>query len=126
MTKTSVYFMEAVIEIAESLDWNVDYDDRYVTFQRYSSAEQDFNMTIDLTENFSDFCQSIYEYYDSYDPSEEASYWLDETGHGTNGAPYRMIDVYNDMVECEEKVLELWRHLYNSDIPETAKDFEED
>lgn len=31
-----------------------------------------------------------------FDISEEAYLWLDSSGHGTNGAPYDMRDVYED------------------------------
>ena len=40
--------------------------------------------------------------------------WLDETGHGRNGAPYDMIDIYNDMLECESIIEELIEELINS------------
>ena len=35
---------------------------------------------------------------------EEAYLWLDETGHGKNGAPYRMKDVVKDMEEAEKMI----------------------
>ena len=113
MTKTNVYYMNAVIAIAESLDWNIDIDDDYVTFQKYSPEGQGFNMTISIEEKFIDFCQNIYTYYDEYDPSQEAYYWLDSTGHGTNGAPYNMRDVYDDMEACQDMIYKLWQVLYN-------------
>lgn len=108
MTRT-VDYIDKVIEIAESLEWNVTTNGNYINFQRYSSAGQDFNITINLTEDFENFCDELYEYYNSYDPSEEAYIWLDNSGHGVHGAPYEMIDVYNDMKECEGLILELWR-----------------
>ena len=47
---------------------------------------------------------SIKKYYDNFDVDEEAYLWLDETGHGKNGAPYRMKDVVKDMEEAEKMI----------------------
>ena len=59
-----------------------------------------------------DFC------YDNYDCSYEAYLWLDNTGHGTNGAPYDMKDVYEDMEACEKMIFELWESLSGKDWEE--------
>ena len=97
-------YLEKVQEIAENLDWNVSIDNDYITFQRYSSEEQDFNVELQIDEDDTvyEFIEKIREYYDDFDISYEAYLWLDNTGHGTNGAPYEMIDVYKDMEECAE------------------------
>lgn len=34
--------------------------------------------------------------------------WLDSDGHGINGAPYDMKDVYEDMEACQNMILELY------------------
>mgnify|MGYP006886105311 FL=1 len=47
---------------------------------------------------------NIKEYYDNFDVDSEAYLWLDETGHGKNGAPYRMKDVVKDMEEAEKMI----------------------
>lgn len=47
---------------------------------------------------------NIKEYYDNFDVDSEAHLWLDETGHGKNGAPYRMKDVVKDMEEAEKMI----------------------
>lgn len=39
--------------------------------------------------------------------SYETYIWLDDTGHGRNGAPYDMIDVYNDMLWWRNSLEEL-------------------
>ena len=125
--KNKVYYLDRVIEIAESLDWNVHEYETDITFQKYSSAGQDFNITVNKYTDYQDFCTDLYEQYMSYDPSSEAYLWLDSDGHGKNGAPYEMDDVYNDCVECEEMIGELWRALRDcEDIPETAEECEEE
>lgn len=124
--KNKVYYLDKVIEIAESLNWSVYEGKNYIEFQKYSSAGQDFNITINKYANYQDFCNDLYEQYMSYDPSSEAYLWLDSDGHGINGAPYEMVDVYNDCVECEEMIGELWRALRDcEDIPETLEEYDE-
>lgn len=110
-------YLEKVQEIAENLDWNVSIDNDYITFQRYSSEEQDFNVELQIDEDDTvyEFIEKIREYYDDFDISYEAYLWLDNTGHGTNGAPYEMIDVYKDMEECAEEIHKLWYELNEYD-----------
>lgn len=119
----TLYYEAAMVSIAQSLNWNVDVDEKndIIQFQKYSSCGQDFSFTVERCGVFSDLCQAIYNYYDEFDVSYETYQWLDSSGHGTNGAPYDMMDVYNDMQECENNILELWRALYNSDVDEIVE-----
>lgn len=95
-------------KIAEELGWTVTWDEnndgtKFVNFSQYSPAGQDFNVELEY-KTLGEIEDKLREYYDSYDPSYEASLWLDDDGHGKNGAPYEMIDVYNDMKACEEMI----------------------
>lgn len=101
-------YIKKVKKIAENLDWNITIDGDSIYFQRYSTAGQDFNVEIEIKDTAQEFCDSLYSYYENFDVSYEAYLWLDNTGHGTNGAPYEMIDVYKDMEECEEEIHKLW------------------
>lgn len=89
-------------------DFSVYEDERGYDFRKYSSEGQDFGFYIEKQDCLEDYASEILAYHNDYDPSEEASLWLDDTGHGKNGAPYRMIDVYNDMVECQGFIYELY------------------
>lgn len=102
-----------VISKIEALDWNVSiYDNnKYVELQKYSPAGQDFIATIEIGDNADDFINNIYEYYESFDVSYETYLWLDSCGHGKNGAPYDMRDLYNDMEVCEQYIYQLYREL---------------
>lgn len=54
---------------------------------------------------------SIHQAFDNFDVSYEAYIWLDNTGHGTNGAPYEMRGVLEDMEACEQMILDLYNEL---------------
>lgn len=82
-------------------------------FSKSSPAGQDFSFTIYTDDDGSSLQQDIYEYYKDYVPSQEAYYWLDETGHGKNGAPYDMRDVYDDMVKCKDMIGMLYWYALN-------------
>lgn len=86
-----------------------EYDDEFY-FSKYSPAGQDFGFSIDKTtiETIYELARAVYNYYENYDCSEEAYLWLDNTGHGKNGAPYDMKDVYEDMEACEQYILDLY------------------
>lgn len=107
-------YIDKVKELAKSEGWNVDYDDSSITFQTYTTYGQDCSFTLDIEERAEDFCDSLYNYYDSFDVSTETYYWLDSEGHGANGAPYDMMDVYNDMAEYKDKIEELWKTVRNA------------
>ena len=111
-------YFEQVQKIAENLGWNVDIQDNVAIFQRYSGCGQDFNIELDIAETLDEFMDNLYNYYSEFDVSYESYLWLDNTGHGVNGAPYEMIDVYNDMKECEEAIHELWAEIHNTDFDE--------
>lgn len=74
-----------------------------VTISKYTTYGQDFSFDITIKENDSldDICNTLFEKYENFDVSEESMLWLDEFGHGKNGAPYEMCDVYKDMEEAE-------------------------
>ena len=94
--------------VLEQNDWCIDYnDDDSIYFSKYSPAGQDFGF--DARGNtLEELAENIYDYYENYDVSYEASLWLDDDGHGKNGAPYDMKDVYEDMEACEQNILELY------------------
>lgn len=119
---------DRIVEIAEENGWKVDVesndgDNFSYEFSKYSPAGQDFNFEAEMEDNnVYALLNNIKDYYDNYDCSYEAYLWLDNTGHGTNGAPYDMKDVYEDMESCEEMSLELWKSLSEEDWEEYYED----
>ena len=97
-----------LIKKIEEHDFSIHEHENDYYFGKYSSEGQDFGFYINKQDSLEDYASEIFAYYNDYDPSEEASLWLDDSGHGKNGAPYRMIDVYNDMVECKGFIYELY------------------
>ena len=112
---------ERIKEIAENQGFAVDIVDNgdgdyTFVFEKYSPAGQDFYFEADIEENNIQYLlDNIYDFYKNYDCSEEAYLWLDKTGHGTNGAPYDMKEVYEDMEACEKYVLDLYDILIEED-----------
>ena len=102
-----------LVRIAEENDWTVSHDGPEYNFRIYSDYGQDFNfaLTADTAE---ELVQKLGEYINGFDVSQEAYSWLDSSGHGTNGAPYEMIDVYRDMESCLESCVELLHHWKNN------------
>lgn len=106
-----------IIEIAEENGWKVDVesndgDNFSYDFFKYSPAGQDFSFEAKMEDNnVYALLNDIKNYYNRYDCSYEAYVWLDNTGHGANGAPYDMKDVYEDMEACQKMIFELWKSL---------------
>ena len=110
--------IEQLITIAEDNGWSVtkeDYTDNQQVYllSKSSPCGQDFNCSLDTQNNDAQMLvDDLGRYVDNYDCSEEAYLWLDSSGHGKNGAPYEMCDVYDDMVACKEMMQGLlaeWR-----------------
>lgn len=108
---TMVKEIEELVKKIEDLEWSVEEEgDNEYRISQYSPAGQDFGIHIE-GETVKELIESIYKAYEAYDVSEEAYLWLDNTGHGTNGAPYLMKDVLEDMESCEEMIIDLYREL---------------
>lgn len=100
--------LRGCFELAESLGWSVCHEDGNVyDFGKRSPAGQDFHMSIDTENDVNYFRYNLRGYCRSFDVCQEAYLWLDDTGHGKNGAPYDMKDVYEDMEACLEMIEEL-------------------
>lgn len=94
-------------EIAENLGWNItnSFGKEYI-FSQLSPEDQDFNVIVEA-DNVNDLIQGLEDFCDGFDVSYETYLWLDNTGHGTNGAPYDMKDIYEDMETCLKMVEDL-------------------
>lgn len=101
--------IKKMIEVAQELGWAVCVDKDEIEFSKNSPQGQDFNITITdtKTNSLESILGAIEEQCDEFDPSQEAYYWLDNSGHGTNGAPYNMGDLYQDMEDCLEMMEDL-------------------
>lgn len=104
--------IEEIIEKVKELDWSIEKEDENsYRLGKYSPAGQDFSIVVHNKGNIDEFLDEIYARYNEFDVSEEAYLWLDESGHGTNGAPYDMKDVYEDMKWCKNSINELYDDL---------------
>lgn len=86
---------------------NKQTDDDYY-FSKNSPAGQDFGFEVKIGDSLEEFGSNVLNFYDAFDVSEETYYWLDSFGHGTNGAPYDMRDLYEDMEVCASFIFNLY------------------
>lgn len=116
--------IDIVKRIAEEEGWNVTIDGDTLNFQRYSPAGQDFSFDIEIKDEdtLDDVRKKILDYYYAFDVSYEAYLWLDNTGHGKNGAPNDMLDVYNDMKWCDIEICLLHKEFLDYEHKEIYKD----
>ena len=121
---------EKIYEIAEREGWKVDYsytDEKETmvsfSFEKFSPAGRDFCFEVCVPNDEDEYviydsvADAIYTYFEGFDVSYETYIWLDEEGHGKNGAPYDMSDVYKDTESCEKMIDDLWRSFYDKDLP---------
>lgn len=86
--------IDKLIEKCKELGFTVTQnDDNTVLISQFSPEGQDCNVYV-KTDNM---IENLRCYTENFDVSEETYYWLDNCGHGKNGAPYDMKDLYEDM-----------------------------
>ena len=118
---------EKIYEIAEREGWAVSHTvcqgEISFEFSKLSPAGQDFCFTRDVDYEddedyvFSELRDAVYRYWENFDVCEETYIWLDNTGHGMNGAPENMKDLYEDMQSCEDMIHDLWLALEGKQKP---------
>lgn len=101
--------------IEKDADWTITYetDNNSICFAKYSPAGQDFFFEIETGKCFKDLINNIREYYKGFDVSYETYLWLDNSGHGKNGAPYDMKELYEDMEMCRQYIEDIWMFCLN-------------
>lgn len=101
--------IEKMLDKIKELGWGVRVDGNFITVGKYSPAGMDYSFDVDITDFEKEdsiltaaelFVEAIHSVIDDFDPSYEAYLWLDNTGHGRNGAPYNMRDLY-DVLQYE-------------------------
>lgn len=104
--------LKKLLEAVKNFNWTVTQEDGNVfDFGWYSPCGQDFHITVDTENDVGCFLHNLYSVYEDFDVSSEAYLWLDSDGHGTNGAPYDMKDLYEDFEACESAIFDLWEYL---------------
>lgn len=100
-----------LLAMIEDADFSVTVYENEFEFGKYSTEGHDFSFSIFIEpeDTLESINFKIREYYEDYDVSEEAALWIDNTGHGKNGAPYELEDILDDMKECKSFILELSR-----------------
>ena len=118
---------DKIKRIATEAGWDVSIEEETEVFVcydfgKYSPAGQDFHVSANLENmDIKTLMSDLYGRYADFDCSEETYLWLDNTGHGTNGAPYDMKDLYEDMEACQEMIMDLY-HAFS----DAEEDFMED
>lgn len=115
--------IDKIIQCAEDSGWsvNTNIDERNgevcFDFNTNTPYGQDFWMTCYLkNEDPRTLIESVYDYWQDYDPDYEATLWIGPDGHGHNGAPYRITDIVHDMEAAEKRIEELYDALNRLDF----------
>lgn len=99
-------YVEKMRSSFERENFVLTYDKKSMTymFSKVSPAGQDFNFEVDIGCDIEDFLDIVDNCYQNFDVSYETYLWLDNTGHGQNGALYELEDVLEDIKACEQYI----------------------
>lgn len=125
--------IDRITEIAEEDGWSVyveEMEDRgdmiEFTFGKYTDVGHDFSFSVEMKDGDIDtVIEDIDNYYENYDPDEEALLWVGSDGHGKKGAPYHLTDIVKDMEQCETYIGELFDLLDKANKEESLNSLEE-
>ena len=125
--------IDRITEIAEEDGWSVyveEMEDRgdmiEFTFGKYTDVGQGFSFSVEMKDGDIDtVIEDIDNYYENYDPDEEALLWVGSDGHGKKGAPYHLTDIVKDMEQCETYIGELFDLLDKANKEESLNSLEE-
>ena len=104
--KSSIEDMEMSLTIIDQKD-SVDFE-----IESWTPMGGDKIMDLVMDNDFTpkDFMSELSSYIDNFDVDYETYIWLDDNGHGKNGAPYEMADLLKD----NEDYLEMLKDLYSN------------
>lgn len=115
---------DAVVACAEAEGWKVEestsYKEQNTEFELYkfSPAGQDFSFSAVLADaDIATLIEDIENYYENYDVDYQTYIWLDNYGHGKNGAPFRLRDVLEDMEATEKMIGDLLDKIKRMEVP---------
>lgn len=92
----------------DEISWSVYENEKDIDFSTHSAFGGKVDITIDKGNNLTDLAHNLYEYWDNYDVSYETSLWIGEDGHGKNGAPYDIKELYENMEGVKNLIEKLY------------------
>lgn len=103
--------MEQIVRnIIEAEGWSIVSDKSdYIELQIFSPAGEDCSpmFWVEGENNINGLLSSLNHYIEYYDIDNEVYIWLDNSGHGMDGAPYHIEDILNDKKWFLNKLKEL-------------------
>ena len=95
---------ETIENIAELCGWKVSIDNTTFEFEQMIGTH-DFVFAIQCEENsLQSFVIQLENYLKNFDVDYETSIWIGKDGHGTNGAPYHIKDILDQMYSAKEQI----------------------
>lgn len=95
---------ETIEKVAELCGWKVYIDKNEFEFEKLIGT-QDFVFAIQCEEKcLQSFVIEIEDYLKNFDVDYETSLWIGKDGHGTNGAPYHIKDILDEMYSAKEQI----------------------
>ncbi|WP_308238698.1 hypothetical protein [uncultured Prevotella sp.] len=98
---------ETIENIAELCGWKVFIDNTTFEFEQMIGTH-DFVFAIQCEEkSLQSFVIQLENYLKNFDVDYETSIWIGKDGHGTNGAPYHIKDILDQMYLAKEQMAAL-------------------
>lgn len=98
---------ETIENIAELCGWKVFIDNTTFEFEQMIGTH-DFVFAIQCEEkSLQSFVIQLENYLKNFDVDYETSIWIGKDGHGTNGAPYHIKDILDQMYLAKEQIAAL-------------------
>lgn len=94
--------------ICEELDWTITpIGNGFVELQQYSPAGEDFSIVAETDR----FCESIIDYYNSFDPDEHAAMWAEAKYEGRDDSIPGIRELIKDADDIQDMIERLAHEL---------------
>lgn len=109
--------LEKLQKQVEKLGWSMEICEDYINLTTFSPQGQEhyheltINYHPDGEFDYMGMLDELYECAENFDVEENTMLWVDDEGHGKNGAPYRLKDVLKDMEWCKKQSVKLYNKL---------------
>ena len=109
--------LEKLQKQVEKLGWSMTIYENYINLTIFSPQDQEHyhELTIkyqpDGEIDYTGMLDELYDCVECFDVEENTMLWVDDEGHGKNGAPYHLKDVLKDMEWCKKQSVKLYNKL---------------
>lgn len=111
--------LKTLEQILNETNWEPVHEDGNSYGFRWLGGDYDGYITL-TGDTMEELAEDAYAAYENFDVDQETALWIDDDGHGKNGAPYHIRDILEEFENYERDLEFLWDTLRNEQTRQEA------